>query len=313
MPPGMPDEATTTLEPPDARPGAPPAPPEFDAPPAPCPDCGGPIPDKYCTACGEKRFEAADYTLRRFLAETFRAVTDLEMPLARSILALLFRPGLLTSEYLSGRRKRYLKPLQLFVLCNVIYFFAQPFTGFNTLTTPLYVHLNGLPYSPAVRHMVAEAVREKRTTFDDYRARFDATIQNQAKSMVVLMVPLFALFLKLLYRRRPAVGHLVFSLHFYALFLLLLLFVNGSAALIPRASPRLGLLMRSLDEDVLFTLLLLLLAGVYVFLALRRAYAERPRAALLKTLPLVLSLMVIVQTYRLALFFTAFYTTSYTN
>src|SRR5215212_4859939 len=195
---------------------------------AACPECGEPIPERFCTRCGEKRVEARDYTLRHFLAEALNVVANLESPVPRSFGALLFRPGLLTSAYLAGRRKRYLKPLQLFVLCNVIFFFAQPLAGFNTLTTPLRIHLNNLPYSARVRDMVREEVERKGVTLEEYGKQFDATIQNQAKTLVILMVPMFALVLLALYRRqrRYFVEHLVFATHFYAFFLLLLLGVH---------------------------------------------------------------------------------------
>src|SRR5215210_3933365 len=92
--------------------------------PVACPECGEPIPERFCTRCGEKRVEERDYSLRHFLAEALNVVANLESPIPRSFFVLLRRPGLLTAEYLAGRRKRYLKPLQLFVLCNVIFFFA---------------------------------------------------------------------------------------------------------------------------------------------------------------------------------------------
>jgi hypothetical protein len=39
------------------------------AEPAACPECGEPIAGRFCTRCGEKRFEVSDYSLRHFLAE----------------------------------------------------------------------------------------------------------------------------------------------------------------------------------------------------------------------------------------------------
>src|SRR4029079_14678419 len=96
-----------------------------------CPECGERIPERLCTRCGEKRVESRDYSLRHFLGEALNVVANLESPIPRSFFALLFRPGLLTSEYLAGRRRRYVKPLQVFLFCNVLFFFAQPLTGFN--------------------------------------------------------------------------------------------------------------------------------------------------------------------------------------
>ena len=274
-----------------------------------CPECGEPIPERFCTRCGEKRVEERDYTLRHFLAEALNVVANLESPIPRSLFVLLFRPGLLTAEYLAGRRKRYLKPLQLFVLCNVIFFFAQPLTGFNTLTTPLRVHLTALPHSRAIRQMVFETVERRGITLEQYGTLFDATIHNQAKTLVILMVPMLALVLLALYRRqsRYFVKHLVFATHFYSLFLLLLFGQHFFIYPLIRAAMRLGF-AGSLNHDIPFTIGFLTLCGIYLYNAQRRVYSQRRAVTLLKCLALVFSIAVIVQTYRLVLFFTAFYT-----
>jgi hypothetical protein len=275
--------------------------------PAACPECGAAIPERFCTRCGEKRVEACDYSLRHFLAEALNVFANLESPVPRSFFALLCHPGLLTSEYLAGRRKRYLKPLQLFVFCNLIFFFAQPLTGFNTLTTPLRVHLSHLPYSPAVRQMVGETVARKGVTLEQYAAEFDATIKNQARTLVILMVPMFAGALVLLYRRRYFVEHLVFATHFYSIFLLFLLAIHYLGIALLLAGVRLGLIA-NVNEDLFFGGFFLSLNAAYLYCAQRRIYGQSRRVTFLKMLALVLAIAVIIQLYRLALFFTAFST-----
>jgi len=277
--------------------------------PAACPECGQPIAELFCTHCGEKRVEAHDYSMRRFFGEALNVIASWESPLPRSFYALLRRPGLLTAEYLGGRRRRYLKPLQIFVLCNVVFFFAQPLTGFNTLTTPLNVHLTGLPYSAAVRRMVHEAVERKGVAPEKYHADFNATIHSQARSLVILMVPLFACALLALYwrRRRFLIEHLVFATHFYSVFLLFLLGVHHFGLALLRGGNRLGLLT-PVNDDLFFGGILLLASAAYLFAAQRRVYGQSRRVTLLKTLALVITVVLILQVYRLTLFFTAFYT-----
>ena len=273
-----------------------------------CPECGEPIPERFCTRCGEKRVEARDYSLPHFLGEAVNVFANLESPLARSFFALIFRPGLLTAEYLAGRRKRYLKPLQLFVLCNVIFFFGQPLTGFSTLTTPLNVHLTGVPYKLTARRMVGGELQRQKATLDEYRPRFDAVIQNQAKTLVIVMVPMLAFALLPLYwrRRRYFAEHLVFATHFYSVFLLLLLGLHLVTALGFRAAHSAGLVSEA-DFDTLFTVVFLVLCGAYFYAAQRRVYGQRRAVTLLKSFTLVISVGAIIQTYRFLLFFTAFY------
>lgn len=282
---------------------------EDSAGPPACPECGTPIPERFCTRCGEKRVEARDYSLRHFLGEALNVIANLESPIPRSFFALLFRPGLLTSEYLAGRRKRYLKPLQLFLFCNVIFFFAQPLTGFNTLTTPLNIHLTAMPYKQRAQRMVREELERRQTPLEEYRARFDAVIQNQAKSLVFVMALMFAFVLLPLYwrRRRYLVEHLVFATHLYSFFLLLLLvlrFVTLPAFL---AAHKLGLVNGGFNFDFTFTLIFLAVCGTYLYVAQRRVYKQGRAVTLVKCLALVFSIAVIIQTYRFVLFFTAFY------
>jgi hypothetical protein len=276
---------------------------------AACPECGEPIPERFCTRCGEKRVEARDYTLRHFVGEALNVFANLESPIPRSFFALLFRPGLLTAEYFAGRRKRYLKPLQLFVFCNLLFFFGQPFTGYNSLTTPLDVHLSGVPYKQTARRMVEAEVGRRGVTLDEYRVLFDAVIQNQAKSLVILMVPLLALVLLVLYRRRRRffVEHLVFAIHFYSFFLLLLLAQFAAANLYFRAARRFGLPARGVDFETIFTIVFLGACAAYLFPALRRVYGQTRRLTLVKCVALALAAGYVLQIYRFILFFTAFY------
>jgi len=44
----------------------------------------------------------------------------------RTFVTLVAHPGLLTREYVCGRRRRYLRPLQVFLMCNALFFFVQP-------------------------------------------------------------------------------------------------------------------------------------------------------------------------------------------
>jgi uncharacterized membrane protein len=182
--------------------------------------------------------------------------------------------------------------------------------GFNSLTTPLEVHLTGMPYKQAARRMVDSAVASKQVTLEEYRAQFDATIHNQAKSLVILMVPMLALVLLPLYwrRRRYFVEHLVFATHFYSFFLLLLLALFAAASSYSVAARRFALPVRGVDFETIYTVIFLGFCGAYLYFAQRRVYAQSRRLTFFKCVALVLAVGYILQLYRFALFFTAFYT-----
>ena len=86
-----------------------------------CRNCGAALAGPYCSQCGQ--FDApSDPTLRELLADAWDALTSLDGKLAASLRLLLFRPGALTTEFLDGRRARYLPPFRLYLVCSVVYF-----------------------------------------------------------------------------------------------------------------------------------------------------------------------------------------------
>jgi hypothetical protein len=222
---------------------------------ASCPSCGHTSTGRFCSSCGEDKGRSKNYSLVGHLGETFKVVTNIESGFFRSFRVLITTPGLLTSEYFAGRRKRFLKPLQLFLFCNIIFFFVQSYTRYTSLSTPLWVHTHQQPYSGYARKKVDKAILERGTTYKEYQARFDATIENHSKTLVVLMIPMFAVLLQVLYWRagRYFVEHVVFSIHFYSFFLLLfsanLLLTTTIFALARRVTTHLAIF----DNDLLIT------------------------------------------------------------
>jgi hypothetical protein len=156
---------------------------------------------------------------------------------------------------------------------------------------------------------VKKVIDERGISFKEYQARFDATIESQSKTLVVLMIPMFALLLQVLYWRagRYFVEHLVFSIHFFSFFLLILsgdLLLTTAIASLAR---RVAALAAVFDSDHWSTVLLLAACLSYLLVAVRRVYKQGWVNTVLKCVILVAGIMFIVQLYRLCLFFTAFY------
>ena len=274
-----------------------------------CPSCGHSSDGQFCSVCGEDKRRTKNYSLVGHLGEAFKVVTNIESGFFRSFRTLITRPGLLTTEYFAGRRKIYLKPLQLFLFCNIIFFFVQSYTRFNTLSTPLYVHTQQLPYSRYARAKVNKVIAERGISFKEYQARFDATIESQSKTLVILMIPMFAVLLQALYWRagRYFVEHLVFSIHFFSCFLLLLSADLLLVTAIARLARRVTGLAAIFDSDHWSTVVLLAACLGYLLVAVRRVYKQGWVNTVLKCAVLIAGIMFVVQLYRLCLFFTAFY------
>jgi len=275
-----------------------------------CVTCGAPVAGKFCAACGEKQVGPDDYHLGHFADDAIESFTHADGKIFRSFWELVTRPGRVTAEFLRGRRKPYLKPLALFLVANTAFFLVLPLLGWNTLTTPLQIHLHDEAYSP-----VALAVFQHRFPTDqavppDYVREFNAHGALLAKSLVIVMVPLFALLVWVCFARarRHFVEHLVFALHFYAIWLLYLVaslgLTNGALRLIVAGGWHPG----DLAIDNTISLLGLGILTLFLYHAVRTVYGGSGRAAFVKSLILAVGVTQLVQVYRCFLFFVTFWT-----
>ena len=94
----------------------------LDGPGDRCPSCAEPGRGKYCSACGERFLVDHDFSLRHFFLETLpHEVLHIDGRFLRTLRLLLLRPGMLASEYLVGRRQRYVGPLRFYVIAFLLH------------------------------------------------------------------------------------------------------------------------------------------------------------------------------------------------
>ncbi len=91
------------------------------APAARCDNCGATLSGKYCGNCGQRR-EPPVHSLWHFTQLATEDLTHADSRLWRTLGALLYKPGHLTREFLSGRRARYLPPVRLYLVLSVLFF-----------------------------------------------------------------------------------------------------------------------------------------------------------------------------------------------
>jgi hypothetical protein len=215
--------------------------------PSACLNCEQPLGDprpRYCPACGQETNVRAP-GIGEFMQQFGGAYFATEGALWRTARLLLFKPGELTRQYLAGRRKHYVLPLRLFLSCSVIMLLALRIAGLVNFAKlddeaiaaalperPRSVHLE-LGFGQAgldegrfyCEGLPAWACKRLRTKLDvDTRAMVqqmqivsDRVVSNTG-TMMLLLMPVFALGLALLYRNRDLrfTEHLVFSLHLHA-------------------------------------------------------------------------------------------------
>ena len=271
-----------------------------------CRNCGTTLAGAFCHACGQRRFADSDRRLSHLVGAAFHELTSLDGRLLRSLRVLLFRPGLLSREYIDGRRARYYSPIGLFVLASVLYFFAPALSDFNLAfvdQVPGRIGLQALdpaaPLSPArrerlehgggqlhsgltapfvdrvlARKQAEDASYDLRRLADDY----DRRAGDVGKTLMIVHVPVIALALAVVYWRRRwyFAEHFVVALH---VFTFLLLFVQLVVAPMHWAAERMPWELPA----VLGPLLRLTLGGLvitHMLVSCRRAYAATRLGAL---------------------------------
>lgn len=87
-----------------------------------CPNCGTRLRGRYCHDCGQ-----LDQPLRmpvhRFLVQSFTEFFGIDGRVWKTLGVLLFKPGKLTEAYLHGQRRRYLRPLRVYLSSTLLFFF----------------------------------------------------------------------------------------------------------------------------------------------------------------------------------------------
>ncbi|HEX8451895.1 MAG TPA: DUF3667 domain-containing protein [Longimicrobium sp.] len=94
-------------------------------PARPCLNCGDPTVSAFCPTCGQRKVEVR-VSLRRMLLELLEDQLAVNATLPRTVGALLFRPGHLTTEYVKGRIVRYVPPFRLYLVSSVLFFVLLP-------------------------------------------------------------------------------------------------------------------------------------------------------------------------------------------
>ena len=271
-----------------------PAPPETPAP-SRCLNCGEPAPGKFCPACGQRQ-DRKLASVRRMAVEGLQDQLSLGSELPVTLSALLFRPGKLTTEYLAGRIARYVPPLRLYLVASLAFFFILSFQA--DFDEPLVQAGEEIQAAQDSAAATADSVARQNplnigVSFDtagatgrlgdlkrwgqrrvdhlnsmerDELARaFMDGFQRNAPRAVFVLLPIYALILKLLYARRGRLyaEHFVFALHIHAFVFVLfsLLFITPEW----------------MDQAML-----MLWTPLYVFLAMKRVYAQSIPKTLLK-------------------------------
>jgi hypothetical protein len=197
-----------------------------------CHNCGTAASGNFCAACGQETVLHVA-SAREFLHEFIGHYVALEGKLWKTLALLLFRPGMLTAEYIAGRRTRFVQPLRIYLTLSILFFALLKYGPAELIhvepaatAAPHARVITDQTANPGTPHMSTKLGRfslawEKRAleigampkeqSLGLFKGKFFAYVPY---AMFCLM-PVLAFYLKLLYlgSSRHYGEHMLFALH----------------------------------------------------------------------------------------------------
>jgi hypothetical protein len=258
-----------------------------------CPNCEALLHGPYCSACGQRKPRPDEYSTLGFLADAAAEIFSMDGKTIRTARQLLFHPGRLTLDYYQGRRVQYLKPIQLFLIVNVLFLLIAVGNGLFDFTLEEYMSSGpGL-----ARQLVTREIDRKGISLEDYAAAFNRNEDILRRCLIFLLVPLFALVLWMLYHRsrRYYAEHLVFSVHFLSFFWLFTACTGVPIAVLAEIA--------GLHPDRVLLPFFELSTLAYLYLMLRTVYAHGRLVTLARAFVCLAAVYALLDAYRVLLFF----------
>ncbi len=226
---------------------------KIDTGPANCLNCGTELKGDFCCHCGQKN-KSYQVSLKQLFVDFLGDYFTFDSKFFRSMKPLLFKPGFLTNEYIAGRRIRYIPPLRLYLFISVIFFFILALNPHRAKMVKFGSDPVELSDSTAVadssakngnsafaffndsskkdttqkieasdstdqqKDRTVKKITDKIKTAEQNEEQVRQNIFNFLPKMFFIMLPVFALILKLLYVRRKIfyACHFIFALHFHS-------------------------------------------------------------------------------------------------
>jgi len=267
-----------------------------------CLNCGTDLYGRYCHACGQENVQP-----RRPIWEIpwhfVNNIVNVDGKFFSSFYGLLFRPGYLAREFVSGRRTEHYDAVRSYLFTSFLFFFVAAVifssarevvdTGQQQLSaiaadsvrlqqelakadSVLKVQTGNVPalHPDSIKAAVAGKEGKSNVTFNtandvkDFISRYEKDLQY----MLWFSLPGFALILKLLYLRRKIFlwDHLVFSLYLYSFNFLMICMAFLLVRFCEWALPG------TVEDAVLpwLEFLLFMAAMVYAYLSMRNFYGQ---------------------------------------
>lgn len=278
-----------------------------------CPSCQSEMLGSFCHNCGEKALSSKDLSIIQLISDAWTSLTEVDGKWLKSFRNLLWNPGQLTIDYLSGVRKNRLTPFQLLLFSNILFFIVVGIVGYSAFTTHLEVHIQSTNFlhQSLAQQLVEQKILYSGQTFDEFSKLFNQRTEIQAKSLVIIMVPMLVILVALLNIKSQfsLITHWVFATHVFAFMLIIQSLITPiTEQIVLKLLPLFFTQFTGDWFEIFYSLFLFGLFGLYYYLAASRVYKQSLMGKLISSFFFILGVYWIFLIYRMILFFTTFYT-----
>jgi len=240
----------------------------------PCKNCGNYFSGKFCNACGEKVYTSHDKSMAHIFEEGLHFITHFEGSFLTTLKTIITKPGKFSMDYCNGIRKKYFKPVSLFLLLIVLYLLFPRFQGLNMKLDTYATDKYGFTW---VSVPLIKAKKEKKAVeYRELAVIYDAKSSSVSKIALFFIIPIAAAIVLLLFFniRKYYFDHLILSFElsaFYiALHFLLVPFLSFIAEWINKEW-----MQFFWDDNLWLTWFQVLLDLMFVSAAFKRFYGQK--------------------------------------
>ena len=165
-----------------------------------CKNCANEFVGKYCNVCGEKVFTNQDKKVVHLLEEGMHFATHFEGSFLTTIKTVFTNPGKLSLDYCNGIRKKYFKPVSLFLFFVVLYLLFPRFQGLNMKLNTYKSEQYGFTWIS--KPLIKKKMETKNIDYNQLAIIYDSKSAAISKIGLFLMIPLAASLLLLLFYRK---------------------------------------------------------------------------------------------------------------
>lgn len=144
-----------------------------------CLNCKTTLRGDYCHRCGQKKINTNHDSFLKMMSHFIGDFVHFDSQIFRTAIPLLFKPGFLVNEYLSGKRARYLSPIRMYVFLSFLFFFLTfSLTKYNS-----DVNTSGSESEPTTNFQMKDG--SARTTKNMIWSELSDSLSNMNDSSII--------------------------------------------------------------------------------------------------------------------------------